>query len=55
VILSHELTLNLALASRNLYHVSVNTPDSLNPMDLVHAERVILTTEAVRKLEGRLS
>lgn len=55
VILSHELTLNLALASRNLYYVSVNTPDSLNPLDLVHAERVIVTTEAIRKLEGRLS
>lgn len=55
VIVAEQLELNLALASRNLPNVSVNTTDTLSPVDLVHAERVIATTAAIRKLEVRLS
>ncbi|UZR28358.1 50S ribosomal protein L4 [Methylococcus mesophilus] len=55
VILAEQLDLNLALSSRNLPNVSVNTADTLSPVDLVHAERVIATSSAIRKLEVRLS
>ncbi|MDD2759068.1 MAG: 50S ribosomal protein L4 [Methylomonas sp.] len=55
VILAEQLDLNLALSSRNLPNVSVNTTETLSPVDLVHAERVIATTAAIRKLEVRLS
>ncbi|MEW6037504.1 MAG: 50S ribosomal protein L4 [Pseudomonadota bacterium] len=55
VILAEQLDLNLALSSRNLPNVSVNTTDTLSPVDLVHAERVIATSSAIRKLEVRLS
>jgi large subunit ribosomal protein L4 len=55
VILTDQLPLNLMLASRNLPEVTVQTTDALSPVDLVHAERVVATTEAIRKLEVRLS
>jgi large subunit ribosomal protein L4 len=55
VILADQVPLNLMLASRNLPAVAVHTTDALSPVDLVHAERVVATTEAIRKLEVRLS
>lgn len=42
---------NLYLAARNLSKVNVDDVASLNPVSLVGAEKVLLTTEATKKLE----
>ncbi len=46
---------NLLLASRNIPYVEVATHGSLNPVSLVSADKVILTTESLMKIEGRLA
>jgi large subunit ribosomal protein L4 len=45
---------NLYLAARNLHKVTVKTVTSLNPVDLVSAEKVIITTSAIKLVEERL-
>lgn len=46
---------NLELATRNLPFVEVATVDSVSPVALVGAEKVLLTSQAVKHIEGRLS
>lgn len=45
----------LYLASRNLPDVLVVDSDALDPVSLVGADRVVMTVEAVKKLEERLA
>lgn len=44
---------NLSLASRNLAKVEATTADDLNPVSLVGADSVVLTNDALKKLEER--
>jgi large subunit ribosomal protein L4 len=44
----------LLLAARNLPHVEVVTASSLNPVALVHYDKVLVTRGAVKMLEERL-
>ncbi|HYE37110.1 50S ribosomal protein L4 [Methylocaldum sp.] len=46
---------NLYLAARNLRDVEVCTASSVNPVALVHSERVILTSRAAKQLEVGLT
>ncbi len=46
---------NLYLSARNLYRVAVTDIAGLNPVDLVGAERVVMTMDAVRKVEEWLA
>jgi large subunit ribosomal protein L4 len=46
---------NLFLAARNLKDILVCTASSVNPVALVHSERVILTTQAAKQLEVGLA
>lgn len=46
---------NLLLASRNLYHVDVRTLDEIDPISLVGYEKVLMTTDALKKIEERLA
>ncbi len=46
---------NLYLSARNLYRVAVTDIAGLNPVDLVGAERVVMTVDAVRKVEEWLA
>ena len=46
---------NLMLASRNLYHVDVRTTDEIDPISVVGYEKVLMTTEALKKVEERLA
>ena len=46
---------NLLLASRNLYHIDVRDAGELDPVSLVGYEKVLMTTEALKKIEERLS
>ena len=46
---------NLLLASRNLYHIDVRDAGELDPVSLVGYEKVLMTTDALKKIEERLS
>ncbi len=46
---------NLRLAVRNLPHVDCLSVDGLNVYDLLRHERLVLTPEAVKKIEERLN
>jgi len=46
---------NLMLAARNLYHVDVRDSEQLDPVSLVGYEKVLVTAEALKKIEERLA
>jgi large subunit ribosomal protein L4 len=55
LIVTESATDSLYLASRNLPYVQVVDVDGLNPMVLVGAENVIMTADAVKKVEEWLA
>ncbi len=55
LIVADELTDNLILASRNIPYVGISTVASMNPMELVAADKVIATTAAIKQIEERLA
>lgn len=55
LIVTEELNENLLLAARNLAHVAVLTPSSVDPVSLVAADKVIATTIALKQIEERLA
>jgi large subunit ribosomal protein L4 len=55
LIVVNELDDNLALAARNLYKVDVCTAAELNPVALVGNEKVLMTADAVKQVEGMFS
>ena len=50
-----ELDENVCLASRNLANVKVVTFDEVNAYDTVNADNMIITVEALQKLEEVLT
>ena len=54
LIITDAVNVDLFLAARNLPQVEVCTADSLSPVSLVHSDKVIVTTQAVKNLEVRL-
>jgi large subunit ribosomal protein L4 len=46
---------NLYLAARNLHKVEVCPADQLDPVSLVGFDKVLMTTGAIKSLEGRLA
>lgn len=54
LIVTDELHENLVLAARNIGSIAVLTPASVDPVSLVSADKVIVTTEALKQIEGRL-
>jgi large subunit ribosomal protein L4 len=46
---------NLYLAARNLYNVDVCNVNEVDPVSLIGYEKVLMTSEAIKKLEERLS
>ena len=46
---------NLYLAARNLHKVEVCPADQLDPVSLVGFDKVLITTGAIKSLEGRLA
>jgi large subunit ribosomal protein L4 len=55
LIIVEQLDENLLLAARNLYHVDVRDTDQLDPVSLVGYEKVLVTAEALKKIEEKLS
>ena len=50
-----ELDDNICLSARNLPNVKVVTPEEVNSFDLVSAENMLITVDALKKLEEVLS
>jgi large subunit ribosomal protein L4 len=55
LIVTEQADENMLLAARNLYHVDVRDSDELDPVSLVGYEKVLMTTEALKKIEERLA
>ncbi|MFA5983924.1 MAG: 50S ribosomal protein L4 [Methylococcaceae bacterium] len=55
LIIVDEVDINLALSSRNIPYVEVVEAENLNPVLLVAAEKVILSTPALKFIEDRLA
>ena len=54
VIITETMDRNLYLAARNLATVEILTSDALSPVALVNSDRVVMTTGAAKRIEGRL-
>ena len=52
LILIDEFNENLYLSSRNIPHVLVVEAQHADPVSLVHFQKVIATSAAIKKLEG---
>ncbi|WP_457666629.1 50S ribosomal protein L4 [Thiolapillus sp.] len=55
LIITDQLDENMLLAARNLYHVDVRDTDQLDPVSLVGYEKVLMTTDALKKIEEQLA
>ena len=55
LIISDDVNENLILASRNIPYVEVATTESMNPVSLVSADKVIVTSGALKQIEERLA
>ena len=51
VIVVDELTENTVLATRNLSNIILLTADEINVLDIIAADNMIVTTEAVKRIE----
>jgi large subunit ribosomal protein L4 len=54
LIITDAVNSDLSLAARNLRHVEVCTADSLSPVSLVHSDKVIVSSQAVKNIEVKL-
>ena len=54
LIVSTEVGENLYLASRNLHGVDVRDVESVDPVSLIAYEKVVVTVDAIKKLEEML-
>lgn len=54
LVVTQEADHNLQLAARNVPGVDVCTVAQVNPLDLIRFENVLMTADAVRRLEERL-
>ncbi len=55
LIVTEQDDLNLYLAARNIPHVYVTDAGALDPVSLVHAQRVFMTVDSVKKIEEWLA
>lgn len=55
LIITEEVDVNLYLASRNLHKVDVVDVQGVNPLSLVAFDKVIVTVEALKKIEESLA
>lgn len=55
LIITESLVTNLHLASRNIPNVNVCAYNNIDPVNLVHHNHVIITEDAVRKVEEMFS
>lgn len=55
LIVTEGLDVNLFLSARNLPHVQVSEARSLSPVELVHSEKVIVTSGAIKAIQENLA
>lgn len=55
LLITESVEKNLYLSARNLHTVEVTDVSALNPVSLLAREKVVITTDAVKKLEAWLS
>ena len=55
LVVTHEFDENLALASRNLYHVGILEAAEINPVSLIGFDKVVMTSDAVKQIEEKLA
>lgn len=55
LIVTHEIRENLQLAARNLHQVDILDFRAINPLSLVAFEKVVITVDALAKIEDMLS
>ena len=55
LVVTSEIDENLGLAARNLYSVGVCTVEQLDPVSMIGFERLLITGDAVKRLEERLA
>lgn len=55
LIVTDEVSENLFLSARNLRDVGICAADQIDPVSLVHFEKVLLTVPAVKKIEEMLA
>ena len=55
LIISEEVDKNLYLASRNLYKVDVRDAAAVDPVSLIGFDKVLMTVQALKKVEGMLA
>lgn len=55
LIVAEEMSENLILATRNIPYVEVATAQSIDPVLLVSADKVVATTAALKQIEERLA
>ena len=55
LIITAQTDENMLLAARNLYHVDVRDTEQLDPVSLVGYEKVLMTAEALKKIEEQLA
>ena len=51
LVVTHEFDENLALASRNLYHIGILEAEEINPLSLIGFDKVLMTSAAVKQIE----
>jgi len=55
LIITDNMESNLLLGSRNLPRIQLTDSSDLNPVDLVHYDKIIITKQAIQQLEARLA
>jgi len=55
LVVTHEFDENLALASRNLYHVGILEAQEINPVSLIGFDKIVMTSAAVKQIEETLA
>jgi large subunit ribosomal protein L4 len=55
MIVTQDMSDNLYLSTRNLHHVGVCDANNVDPVSLIRFEKVIMTADAVKKIEETLA
>jgi len=55
LVVTGDVDENLFLAARNLYHVDVRTVEQVDPVSLIGFEKLLMTADAVKRLEDWLA
>lgn len=55
LVITHEFDENLALASRNLYHIGILDAQEIDPVSLIGFDKVLMTSAAVKQIEEKLA